>query len=92
MTMPSGILGGLSFGVTERVSTVFCGPEEAGATPDRVTSNLSSTRSRALHSIIAPCESLRGLDSGIPWTGYTHRISVNPALPVLETCTLKCEI
>lgn len=83
-TIPSEILVLLPFGVMERVRTDLCGPEEAGATPDSVTSSLSSSLSRALHSTTAPKESLMGLDSGIPWIGYNQRISVRPSLPVTD--------
>lgn len=73
----------------ERVRTDLWGPEDEGATPDRVTSSLSSSLSRALHSTTAPCESLMGLDSGIPWIGYSHRISLIPSLPVTDNWYLE---
>lgn len=88
-TIPSEILVLLPLGVMERVRTDLCGPEDDGATPDRVTSSLSSSLSRALHSTMAPCESLMGLDSGIPWIGYSHRISFIPSLPVTDNWYLE---
>lgn len=69
----------------DRVKTDLCGPEEAGATPDKVTSSLSSNLSRALHSTTAPWESLMGLDSGIPWIGYSHLISLRPSFPEIDS-------
>lgn len=91
-TIPSEMLVLLPLGVMERVRTDLWGPEDEGATPDKVTSSLSSSLSRALHSTTAPCESLMGLDSGIPWIGYSHLISFIPSFPVTDNWYLKFKL